>query len=208
MILTLPINDDYSAFLEVSEHNDFPHSTSKKFDVLTDDHIDYELDDSGLQQLRKLKFKAIRHHCNDLEFMGFSVSMDMNVLDGIIHLVTLSFKDTNIMTFAQLNEILRDNFGDFVRRAVSSGVTDIFEEFDMGSGQYDNATFLYKCGDVVFCINKSGSPKSTKPLITLTAYTRIGYYSESDFAETYKKRQVDWRREYDEFSKNFSIDGL
>jgi hypothetical protein len=208
MILTLPINEEYSAFLEVSEHNDFPHSTSKKFDVLTDDHIDYQLDDSGYQQLRKLKLKAIRHRCHDLEFIGFRVSMGMNVLDGIIHLITLSFKDTNMMTFAQLNEILRNNFGDFVQRTVSSGVTDIFEEFDMGSEKYDNATFHYKCGDIVFCLNKSGSPKTTKPLITLTAYTRIGYYSEADFSETYEKRGIDWSNEYDQTAKNFSIDGL
>lgn len=205
MILTLPIGDDYSEFLAEPEHNGFPHSTSKKFEVITDDFINFELDDSGYQQLKKIKFKAVRHNCSDFKFLGHSTRMEMNVLNGIVDFVKLTFNQTDTMMFSKINECLNGNLGNFIRRSDSDGLT---VDFDEEPREFSSTTFFYKKDDYVFEITKSGHPNSTKPFITLTVYTRTGYYSLEDFNKTYERCSEEWSQEYEKFASNFSIDGL
>ncbi len=211
MILTIPIGKNYSEYLSTDEHNYHPHQHSKNFDVITDDWIDCKPDESGME-FRKLKFSSIRHTCYQFDYMGHPASLKMNVLNGVIHYVELIIKNTDIDTFDMLNAHLINSLGHFVRREVSDSTGDLFDEPGMLSDYvataYHITKLYYRNGDNVFWLSKSGMPNDPAPFITLSASTKLGYYSQDDFENTYREYSDKLSRDWDDFSSNFSIDGL
>ena len=211
MILRIPIGDTYSEYLLLPEYASFEHNRSEKFEFIIDDYIDFLSNDNGTA-LRQLKFEAIHHECFHYEYNGYLASLKMNILDDLVHLVQITFMKTDLSTFESLNRILKSTLGNHIQKDTSVRTTNLFEvpakTFRSSVSAYHSTVLYFKNGENLLCLRQSGHPKNSSPFITLTAYTRVGFYSQEDFNKAYKVLCDRMDHSCERFSNNFIIEGL
>lgn len=197
MIFEIPICDKLSDYIPMYDEEDslelfskpFSFFESKKFNVTYDDYDSPLHKEGHYPEYKQKTYICSQSTSNDYSFHRHLVTMKLNAYNDVINFVEMNFYNPNATTYKVISEILEKCCGKPDMEIVTKGNSGNFfsEEKNNFVSEWDYLTErYYTYENIVIQLNRIKPPTDNHPIVTLKAFTQLGYYSKEKFEEGYK----------------------